>query len=544
MPAYGAWVYGLDRALDPPANRDTLTEQVYLPVFGMKQGANAMVAIIESGRAAARISADIAGRSDSYNKVFAAFTVIPKGITSLESWTQWRLGVSGVRQSINIYQSRPFMEDIVVRYKFLQNEDASYSGMARAYQDYLVSRGVLSRLSGGDDLTFLLELVGSIAVKQPVLGAPREVVRPLTTFDQAREIVDRFAAVGVDEVALRFSGWLKGGFYHSFPDRMRVEKTVGDLGALDRLCSYLESKGVDLYPDVAFLEVYRNTLLDGFVTVRDAARYLNKDTATSHNINPINALHEGWKALPILSVRRLPSVIQGFLDGFSRTSAPGLSLRQMGRQVNSDFREDPSILVDREQAVAILEEQMRILAEDHKLKLLIEGGNDYSLKYVSLVARAPMSSSEYNLIDRSVPFYQMVLHGYVNYAGAPLNHAQDLRYERLKTIEYGAMPYYQLIYGEPSEVKRTEVNDLFSMGFEDWIHEAGQFYAEANRILADVQDQRIVEHRELAAGLFQTVYENGQSVFVNYNREDVAVGDVVVPGRGYVLVEGALASEW
>jgi len=206
MPAYGAWVYGLDRALDPPANRDTLTEQVYLPVFGMKQGANAMVAIIESGRAAARISADIAGRSDSYNKVFAAFTVIPKGITSLESWTQWRLGVSGVRQSINIYQSRPFMEDIVVRYKFLQNEDASYSGMARAYQDYLVSRGVLSRLSGGDDLTFLLELVGSIAVKQPVLGAPREVVRPLTTFDQAREIVDRFAAVGVDEVALRFSG--------------------------------------------------------------------------------------------------------------------------------------------------------------------------------------------------------------------------------------------------------------------------------------------------------------------------------------------------
>jgi len=543
MPSYSSWVYGLDRALDPPQSRETLSEHVYLPVFGMKQGTQAMIGIIEGGKAASRISADIGGRADSYNKVSAAFTVLPKGVTSLESWPEIRAGQTIIKQSIDVYQCRLFLEDMVVRYTFLQDDDASYAGMARTYQDYLVSKGVLSRMSGCRDLPFLLELVGSISVSKPVLGAPRDVIRPLTTFDQAQEVVDRFLAGGVKEIALRYSGWLRGGYYHVFPDRVRVEESLGGLLALDRLCAHLEDKGVVLYPDVAFLEVYRNGLLDSFVTLRDAARYLNKKTALSHVFHPVSGQYQESKASPILSARRLPSVIQSFLREFDKISAPGLSLRVMGRQVDSDFRDDPEKLVDREQAVEIIEEQMRTITEDYGLALMVEGGNDYSLRYASLVVGAPMSSSEYNLLDASVPFYQMVLHGYVHYAGEPLNHAQDRRNARLRTIESGAIPYYQLIYEDPSEVKQTSIDHLFSMGFEGWIDEASQFYMDANRILADLQEQRIVDHRELAAGLFQTVYEDGRSVLVNYNAEDVRFGDIVVPGLDYMLVEEAPACE-
>ena len=142
-------------------------------------------------------------------------------------------------------------------------------------------------------------------------------------------------------------------------------------------------------------------------------------------------------------------------------------------------------------------------------------------------------------LARPVPFYQMVLHGYVHCAGEPLNHAQDRLHARLRTIESGAIPCYQLIYEDPSEVKQTSIDHLFSMGFEGWIDEASQFYMDANRILADLQEQRIVDHRELAAGLFQTVYEDGRSVLVNYNAEDVRFGDIVVPGLDYMLVRGS-----
>ena len=40
--------------------------------------------------------------------------------------------------------------DIQVRYAFLHGEDAGYQGMARYYQDYLVSRGRMTRLSPRD----------------------------------------------------------------------------------------------------------------------------------------------------------------------------------------------------------------------------------------------------------------------------------------------------------------------------------------------------------------------------------------------------------
>lgn len=553
MPAYSARVYGLDRALDPPQTREALSQQVYLPVFGMKQGVDSILAVIEEGRAAARINADVAGRTDSYNKVFAIFDVVSGGITSLESWTDWRQGVSGRRQSINVYQARPFRDDMVVRYRFLHGKNAGYPGMARTYQDYLVAKGALRKAvgdktvgdkdAGDDDLPFVLELIGSVAVKQPVLGVPRDVVKALTTFDQSQEIVDRFADAGVRNMVLRYSGWLQGGLYHSFPDRVRVERAVGGHGALDRLCRHLEESGVELYLDVTFLEVYRNRLLDGFVTIRDAARHLDKTAAMSLYYHPVSAMHQPWMANPILSPRRLSSVVQGFVSGFDRIAASGLSLRQMGQCVDSDFREDLELLVDREQAAEIIADQLRKLVEDYQLTLMVEGGNDYALEYASFVVGAPTSSSKYNLLDRSVPFYQMVLHGYVNYAGPPLNHAQDPIRDRLVTIESGAIPYYQLAYAKPLEVKQTDVNDLYSFGFEDWIDGASEFYTEANRILGRLQRQRIVDHVELAPGVFQTVYEHGQSVLVNYNKEHYMAGRVVVPALGYTLVEEALANE-
>lgn len=544
VPAYAVRVYGADRALDAVQTQRTLTTQVCLPVFGIKAGEDALFGVIEGAKAAGRISADVAGRTDSYNKVYTAFAVIPRGTTSLESYTEWRQGASGTRQSINVYQARPFQEDIVIRYSFLHGEDASYSGMARTYQDYLVSTGVLTGLADGtDDLPFVLELVGAISVRRPVLGTPRYVVEPLTTFDQAKEIVDRFTVAGVREIAVRYTGWIQGGLYHTFPDGVRVEKALGGQKKLVELSSYLSGRGVDLYPDVAFVTVYQNKLLDGFWTMRDSARYLNKKPAVEPAYHLISSQLDTTRSFNVLSARRLPSVVSAFAQDYSKLGIAGLSLKDLGAQVNSDFREDLSELVDREQAVQITQAQMAMLTGERKLKLMVEMGNDYSLPYASFVVGAPLDSSRYNILDRSVPFYQMVMHGYLNYAGSPLNMAQDPVFERLRTIESGAVPYYQLTYSESSEVKRTRANHLFAMNFEDWVDEAAEFYEEANRILGPLHGLRIVDHSELSPLVFQTLYENGNAVLVNYNDVDVTISGVTIPAKGYGFVEEALTSE-
>ena len=56
---------GLDYALRPRERISEITEQLHIPVYGLKNGNKAFLAIIEEGDAYAIIKADIAGRYQS-----------------------------------------------------------------------------------------------------------------------------------------------------------------------------------------------------------------------------------------------------------------------------------------------------------------------------------------------------------------------------------------------------------------------------------------------------------------------------------------------
>ena len=52
---------------------------------------------------------------------------------------------------------------------------------------------------------------------------------------------------------------------------------------------------------------------------------------------------------------------------------------------------------------------------------MVSGGNSYSLPYADDIINAPDTQSDFYIIDAQVPFYQMIIHGYINYTGASLN---------------------------------------------------------------------------------------------------------------------------
>lgn len=79
---------------------------------------------------------------------------------------------------------------------------------------------------------------------------------------------------------------------------------------------------------------------------------------------------------------------------------------------------------------------------------MVSGGNAYLFPYARHIVQAPMSDSGFHITDESVPFYQIVLHGYVDYAGMPYNLAQEveLREYVLQCLEYGSNVYFTWIY--------------------------------------------------------------------------------------------------
>lgn len=532
---YRAEVYGRDYAIAPIREySDTLESQIYLPVFGMKHQDKAFVAIIESGDALARIYAEVAGMRDSYNKVWSNFLVIPNARVNMQSAG----ALIYMRDlSINMYQSRPYQGDIIVRYAFLDEAEASYAGMALRYQEYLVDRYGLSRLDRVESIPLLLELIGGIEKTEPVFGISRNVIKPLTTFEQVKLVVNEFINQGIDQLKVRYSGWLKGGIEHIYPSSARLENKLGSKSQFSDLVATLEAAGVELYPNVSFLTVYKSSIFDDFITFRDASRLLNRRSAYLNRYNLSTHLAISSRQVPLLSPARLPRLVAGFLSDYEEFGVSGLSLDSLGQLLYADYRTDPDELVDREQAKSVVIGELSKFG-DRQLSLMIAGANAYAIPYADFVVEAPQYSRGYEILDQGVPFYQIVLRGYVNYAGEPGNLSQRLETYKLKLLETGAVPYYLLCYVDAVEVKNSNFDYLYSISYANHVDDIVSLYNEISEVLQPVWHSRIVDHKTLAVNVYQTTYEGGTSIIVNYNSDSVNVLGVDIPGYGYLVLSG------
>jgi len=170
--------------------------------------------------------------------------------------------------------------------------------------------------------------------------------------------------------------------------------------------------------------------------------------------------------------------------------------------------------------------------------IMVRGGNLPALERSQYVVEAPMYGGANKLIDRGIPFYQMVLHGYVKYSGEPVNLNASRTDEFLKIIETGAVPYYRGSYRPSDMLKQSDFDDNYCLYYQDWLENAVEFYCKINAVMKELQDKTIIKHSQIGKSVYRTDYENGFSVVVNYGEEPIKVGGELVEGRGYRLLKG------
>jgi len=170
---------------------------------------------------------------------------------------------------------------------------------------------------------------------------------------------------------------------------------------------------------------------------------------------------------------------------------------------------------------------------------IVQGGNVYLLPLVDKVLRAPMEETTHLFASRSVPFYQIAVHGVVPYHGWPGNLRSEPQRDYLRNVEYGALPTFELTERDSSLLKEAvRYNILFSSEYEVWKDVVLREYQEQGEMMGYLQDVAIVDHRQLDVDVFETVYEDGSRVIVNYRSRPWSQGDVVVEPLDYVLIRG------
>ena len=529
--AYGAKVYGQDMTMISQSAAQSEIDPsltIKMPVFGLKSNDKAWMAVIEDGDGYADIQASVSGQNTSYNAVNAGFQYLEYGASSLGSMVG--------SNSFQMYSNPSFTGTYKLRFFFLNGEDADYSGMAGAYRGYLQEKGILAERTESTDVPFYAEYIGAIDKYATFLGIKHKTVCPTTTYRQAAEITDQLLAGGVSNVNLIYSGWANGGLHGSAYTKIsEVGKLSG--GGMDRekFQKEIEQRGVNLFFTAELQYVYKDELMDGYSALQNAPKYFDRSSVYTADYYLDTREMDTENLISLISPVYVSKVSDALSKKASKLGGAGLNLGTISYNLYSDQLEEN--YTDRQAAIEQNSVAARQLTDAYDGRIMGDNANSYMLGAVSDLINTPMASNRSLILDEEVPFYQMVLHGYMDYAGDCLNLTDDYNTALLKSVESGAGLYFMWMYEDNSIVKETDYDDLYSVNYEAWLDTALKDYERVNEALGDLQGETIIEHELISEKVVRVTYEKGTQILVNYSTEDVTVDGVTVKARDYAVVK-------
>ncbi len=431
--------------------------------------------------------------------------------------------------------------DYLVRHKYLTALDASVAEK---------------------DIPLYIESFGAMETIEKFLSVPVEVMRPLTSAADVNTMFEELSSQGVTNINFKLTGYANGGMYATIPYNLKWEKAVskdvsmqelfnlaalshnssadvkvseildtsdrkvedfiktyttldmdaftakygktGDqvsamtLAEFQELCQIPDGQ-FNVYPDFDFAYVSATDLFDGFSLRKHVVRTIDDRYSYKREYMATQQRYAGYFQLavsPAYFSRFYKKLMSKYI---TYDNVAGISVSTLGTALNSDFDEDEPY--NREDAKTFAKTALEFISgqKGGDLEVMVNGGNAYTWQYVDHIIGAAVDSSRYIVASYSVPFLGVVLHGYKNFTGTPLNMEGDLDYAKLKAIENGASIYFTLSYQNTQNLKEDyQLSKYYSVRYDIWFDDVVEIYNELNSELKDVQTMPIIGHSFLA----------------------------------------------
>lgn len=518
---YSEYLYGRDITKVRELEADAV-EQAYMPVMAMVRGNNGLVMIADKGDTFATVNAAVAnnkGDQCGYNYCYFSFV--------LRSSDDYHM--AGDSATIMVFEKgdgKIPVDEVSVRYYPVTSDEeiVPYSTIADVYRDYLIEEKGLTKKTTANYAPLFIDYYGGTLKSKSILGIPIDIKTSYTSFEQAMEITSKLREGGVGDMVVNYNDWTNDSMSAKIDTADSVAGCLGGKSDFKKMMQFYKENNVDFYASVDGFTFKSGG--NGFITLFDTAYRVSKSYSRQYDYNIAYGTPNPGVAPALLAPKSIPKLTKKVSKNISKLDLPGVGLGSIASTVWSDFS-NKNHTNRATTAQYIIDYYKSAKESTTDKKVVAEAPNAYLLPYVDTITGLPLQSSQFKIVDRDIPFLQMVLHGYTNFSTEAINGSPDSKKLFLKAIASGSNIKYDFIYNEATKLVNTDYVDLYYATYEGWLEQCAGEYKLANEVLSQVSDSVITDYR-IDGSVITTTYDNGVKTTV-----DIETGKITVGGKTY-----------
>ncbi len=437
------------------------------------------------------------------------------------------------RNATTQYTKNAVTCDYIFNYMCLDKEqyEVNYTGVAKFYRNLLIERskneqGVASLSTANDSTDSVvldLTVLGSYTFHDNFLGVGFTNEDSLTTTEQLQTMIDE--VLGIDEqnnkmnLNIYYMGWREEGLKDVSFETIKVSKEIGGKKKLLDLLNNT-ADNVTIYPYVEFVEYqeYQKSFGKNHYTARDVGGSYSVKYPYELNSNVFNTKLDQIMALS-------PAYYTAFASKLAKSyqkvlGADVIAINGLGSTLSGNYRKNKEVF-----KVNAVVEQLKsfdILEESGIENFAIKAPYAYAFEYVKTAYNVPYQSTQYEILDYTIPLYHLIVNGLFDYSGEAINAniEKGIDEQLMRCIETGSNLAFTFTYDDSAELIQTNYNNYYYTYYSRWLEDVEHCYNTLENL--NIYDCELVAHERLDNNVYRVTYANetGKTVniILNYQR--------------------------
>lgn len=502
---YSQSTYELDLLNEEKMNE---IKNILIPAFGIVREKNAMVGYILEGDISSSLRIAPAGNIYQLDRIYSS-AIYRK---------TYKMVMPDKKESIEVEKNKR-LKDYHLQYCFVYQENgASYGDLAKEVRKILQKQNQLPKQT-----TKATKPVISI---QFLMGAIEKTLlydsyKSMTTYSEALQILNELKSTTLIDYSTILFGWQKKG-YGIVPTDNNPALAIGG-----------EKKEREFFNGLKNLDIkgYENI---NPVFVRNGSTGYSKMNDLANDAAGIPITNTEQNEFLIRPLKVFYDFQNKWSKRFESNMVNGIAFDSIGSILYDDYDKNSDMT---RQDTATTWSALTTMAKDRIGNVAVQGGNAYLLANADFLYDIPDQHSNYSIYQEAIPFYQMIMHGYIPYTSQTSgNLAYDYDYQKLKWIEFGSIPSFVLTKEKTDKLINTAANKLFTSEYSKYQDSIIKLANEYKNNFEGIQGSEILFH-DRKDDIVTVKYSNGKTIIINYSDMEIIIDGQKISAKNYAVKE-------